>query len=473
VEFDDLLRYGAAAVVGSLVLIGGLGLSLQADLRLRRFYVPFVVLLVVLVPAAIILVTMRDVTAVDFDALERAGERATTFLRLCTLALVGLTAVRLLARLLERTPPVRGAGVLLVSFVAFMAGNYVLNAVFGSDPAPPGNQTIYAALAMLGLFVSREPDLRMVVMPAKWGVMLVMLASLAVLVVMPGLVRQVQGAELRIPGIGFRLFGLSANPNSMATVAVVGLLLSVYMPFRQRALEALNVAATVAVLALAQSQTAWLAAAVTLPVLLLFRKPARFFDRRSLLWAMATVTLAGVGIAVLGTRFEGGLTVAEIASGDRYRQLVTLTGRTAIWDVAVREWLDNVLFGHGPTIWGEAFRERVGMGYAFTAHNQFLQSLSSAGMVGLLTLVGYLGVLFVLSATAPRPQRGLAMALLALIVARVMTETPLHVATPFSHDFLPHFLLFGVLACAHSKFRIGTVPDRRYGPAQLHARPVG
>jgi O-antigen ligase len=474
VPFETLLVYGMGALVASMLLVVAMGVSLHADLALRRFYVPVVTAGITVVPALAVLISSRDVTSIDFAALDRATGAATMFLRLSSMALVGLTCVRILSYVLagsrHATPP--GPGGLLLAFVAFVVAHHGLNAVFGSHPSLPEPQAMYATLVLVGIYVSRQTDLRVLVLAAKWALLMVMAGSLLWLVLDPGVVRQEAGAELRIPGVTFRLFGLGSNPNSIATLALLALLLSVYRPFRPWPLEVANAAAALAVLVLAQSQTAWLATLVALPVLLIGRADFRLLDRRPLLVSLAGLAL--MAAAALGAGFFVGpdLSIDSIASGSRYRELTTLTGRLAIWDVALAEWRDNLLFGYGPSVWDKAFRARIGMDYAFTAHNQFLQSLSAAGLVGLATTVTYLATLAWLSFTAPRPERGLALALLAILAARILTETPLHIATPFANEFLPHYLLFAVLAFTHTRVRAAHARTVRVRVRPLQDPPV-
>ena len=64
-------------------------------------------------------------------------------------------------------------------------------------------------------------------------------------------------------------------------------------------------------------------------------------------------------------------------------QLTSLTGRTKIWFLAWEEFLASPWFGHGPSIWGDYYRFMIGIKTATSAHNQLLQSLSSAGILGL------------------------------------------------------------------------------------------
>jgi O-antigen ligase len=450
IELQTVLTYAAAAAVAALAVVIALGVSLHADLTLRGLFVPVATAMVIVVPAIGMYLSGRDITAVDFAAFMDLPAAMIWFLRLVSLALLGLCAVRIGSQLLGRSPSHRAPVALLVALLAYYAGNYVLNGLFGSNQGLPLQQSMYSVLLLVAVFLSAgQIRLPAVLSVVKGSLLVVMGASLALLAIEPSLVRQVEMAEIRLPFVDYRFFGLGANPNSIASLAMVSLLLSIYQRFSWRSLEVANVLVSLAVLLLAQSQTAWLATLLTVPVLLLGRAEVRILDQRTLftLGGLASAAaLAALGALTFSTH---GVALTDFATGERYRELTTLTGRSAIWDVALAEWRENPLFGYGPSMWDTVHRGRLGMPFAFNAHNQLMQSLSVAGAVGMATLLPYLLLLGLLSFTAPRPARGLALALYLMILIRSITEVPLDLGTPFANDFLPHYLLFVILATSH------------------------
>jgi O-antigen ligase len=94
-----------------------------------------------------------------------------------------------------------------------------------------------------------------------------------------------------------------------------------------------------------------------------------------LLWALL---LADVGPAVAG--------FFETSQG---AQLVSMTGRDLIWAIAMDEWRANPLFGYGPDLWNDAYRQSINLPNATNAHNQFLDTLARSGIVGAAGLVLY------------------------------------------------------------------------------------
>ena len=87
------------------------------------------------------------------------------------------------------------------------------------------------------------------------------------------------------------------------------------------------------------------------------------------------------------------------------------------------------------------------MPFAFSAHNQFLQSLSAAGIIGLIGLLLYLIVLGTHANQLAARSGGVTMALFVFMLLRCMTETPMDITGMFSGEFIVHLLLVQLLMC--------------------------
>ncbi len=124
----------------------------------------------------------------------------------------------------------------------------------------------------------------------------------------------------------------------------------------------------------------------------------------------------------------------------------SLTARVEIWRVALEAWQDNFWFGYGPAAWETEFRLQVGMAYAYSAHNQVMQSISVGGAVGLVSLLVYLVTITYLSYKTVEQSHGLTVALLALISLRGITETPLDTDTLLSGELFMHVVLVYLLS---------------------------
>jgi O-antigen ligase len=163
----------------------------------------------------------------------------------------------------------------------------------------------------------------------------------------------------------------------------------------------------------------------------------------SLILAMFMISLIGVAF-MFGGALEKLVAFFETPVGT---DLTTLMGRYRIWEIAVQEWRNNPFFGYGLTMWNEEYRIRVGMtDFAYTAHNQFFQSLAVAGIIGVTGLAIYALTLlwFVLKTT--KASQGLTLALFVLLSVQSVTEVPLSMTSGFGLAQQVHLLLLMVLA---------------------------
>src|SRR6266705_1622172 len=210
---------------------------------------------------------------------------------------------------------------------------------------------------------------------------------------------------LRTVSFSGRVREPSARPRDGDALCEIGVF---DLPGRQ--LQRLGLVIGVAVLVLTQSKTTWTAAAITVPLLVVLRSRAWGPAAFSLLALGVLVSLALLLLPPLGVSFED---VLETKQG---HGAATLDGRDVIWGLALQEWLHNPLFGYGVTMWNDAYRMQIGLDHAVSAHNQFLQSLSVSGGMGLLGLLVYLGALSRCAISARRASRGLSVALLIVVL---------------------------------------------------------
>lgn len=167
-----------------------------------------------------------------------------------------------------------------------------------------------------------------------------------------------------------RLAGITGHPNSLALLAVVGLLLEILRRSRWW-WKALPVVA----LLFAQSTTMYVAAAVALIL---------FFSSRSRvalagIWVLA---VAGAALMIIAPEYLGGLIDRALPDNAS-----TFTGRARIWDAAQQATEGYPLFGWGPSLFDENFRASFGLSEVAThAFSQYLQSYAGQGIVGALSL---------------------------------------------------------------------------------------
>jgi O-antigen ligase len=188
-----------------------------------------------------------------------------------------------------------------------------------------------------------------------------------------------QGLSEMLP---FRLHGLAFHANALAPLAALYLILLRWQPARLP-LESLHVVAALAVLVLCQSKTAWLGLIVAVALSHLYSQRHPHHSRGVL--ALAAVLVLIPLVLLLDTAGAGPVTAATRFL-DSNEELLTLTGRLAIWGATLVVWQENKWFGYGPELWGEGMQEHFLplMGWTFGhAHSFYFQALGQGGLVGL------------------------------------------------------------------------------------------
>jgi len=380
--------------------------------------------------------------------------------RWISLLLLGAALVEIIRGWLRArlTPAADSAWPLLASMLLFYVGTLTIQGLL-SEHTGFSFKELYVPIILTAVYYQPVRNLRLILGAAKLAILALTVGSLLGIALRPDFVMHRPGAGV-IPGVDWRLFGLTSHANTLGPVALLGFLLELYSPFRRRSMRAFNFSAALAVFVLAQSRTAWVAAliigaAVAVPMAIMPSGPgtahARSF-RRSV-W-----TLIGC-IALLIV-----VTCATVALGgteylQRKTDLGTLNGRFQIWDITLQAWRENVLFGYGPEVWGAERRLRFNMFHVGQAHNQFVQTLGEAGLVGLAFVGLYLTVLLHAACKCFAGSRGLILALLLLLLARCVTEAPLRSEGLLSWSTFLHVLLLTV-ACHYLRQPAGVVSCR-------------
>lgn len=441
--------YGVAGLIVSAGLLFAFGLALHVERSVRRYFAPTVFAMVILVPAVSVLVGHRDLSSYELHLITTQSNPVADWLqRLASVMIVGISLVRMIGHGFDRQRAHGGVYVMTGLFCMYFAVS-VLCAFFGTVPARPSEQAFYVIVMMFALFLSRGDDMDLALQTAKFCLFLVILAGVVTMIVVPTMTQEHNILEMRLPLIDFRYAGLASNPNAMAPLGLVSLLMVVHRPFRSRMLTFLNIGLALFTVVLAQSQTTWIATVISLAILL----QARYRWKLNKLPVMIAVTLAITAFVSWlvyeeVTSLTGSGLLQRLMSPSRYDEMMTLTGRDNIWLAAITEWKENPLFGYGPTMWGDDFRAMIGMNYAFSAHNQFVQALGVAGIVGLISLVFYLGCLVVGVLNVKGRERGFLMALLVSLLLRCLTETPLEIGSLFINELSLHLIMFVGLVSA-------------------------
>ena len=474
-QFLDTILYSGGAVVAWLATLFALGVLIAMQHHYRERMLGLIPLIVLVATGLGTIMSGRNITSAEFDTMSTIGTDTgamTWMLRLATVTTLGICIVRLISVSQSHEARVRTGFGLYAGLLLFYITNIVINNVFGTKPVFD-QRTIYPVVVFTAVYFSRHRDQGYLIDGAKLGLLLFLLGSCIVAALMPSIAVQADYDGL-IKALNIRLWGLGSNPNSIGPLALLYMLLLAYRPYRHRLLQWLGMGLSLLVLVLAQSKTAWLATSLAFGILGWGRIRARPMHPNASGYPIrrfaGPLLISAIGfMAMIGTVVAEAYSSYLMTLADQ-EQVTTLTGRTAIWDVAIKTWEGSPIFGYGSSMWDPAFREAIGMNFAFHAHNQFLQTLSVAGIVGMFGLLVYLFLLMRYSYKANRATRGLSMALFSVIFLRFFTEAPLDMTSIFTGEFVAHLLLFALIVTKGRQIVTAAAPVNAYEMHQLQWR---
>jgi len=339
---------------------------------------------------------------------------------------------------------------LLGVYLIYFSFSGLLSSVLGTKPAFI-HWMFYPVLIMGATFFSRCYDTKVLVRHAKWVLLILIYGSLIAGLINPNFAFE-HGYRGLIPGINIRLYGLAAHPNTLGPVALLFLVLEYLSPSLGR-IRILNMIGAIAVLLLAQSKTAYVAAFLAFGVIFVYKYSKNKNQRNSSnrWFGVLTIFLLGTSVLLLLVGLSSLFEIKIFSNSFSYldsqniKYLTTFTGRTKIWDITLNVWKDNPLFGYGPLLWSPEFRASYGLNIAGQAHNQFIQTLGESGVFGLLGLLFYLFVLIRAAIATVDISRGASLALLAIPLTRTLSESPFRNFVINDWAFFTHLVIFCLL----------------------------
>ncbi len=240
-------------------------------------------------------------------------------------------------------------------------------------------------------------------------------------------------------GLPIRLYGTSSHPNGLASIALTCLILA-RLKKRHTVWFYLNHIAALVVIILTQSKAVW---AALLAWWIIEWVIKNFSTHRQKTIRVVTSLLALLILtATYFLVFQKNLWIANN---------ITLTGRVEIWRISVKTWLENPLFGYGPTFWDIHFRQLYGFPWAGQSHNQVLQTLGETGLLGFASLIIYFFVVIKNASRAANSTNFATWGILAALVIRSFFEAPLR-NYGLDESFLVHAVFFIVLINAELLF---------------------
>lgn len=421
------------------------------------------------------LLSGRDLTGVVLPdaSMEGTNPFVSWSIRASSLFLL-LAALDQFVRFFRRKPPIEAArAALIAGIVLLWLTNILAPAFWSAHPIDFYYQWIYQPVLFIGLLCLSAENGKMVVRHCRNAVFGFCLGSLLLALVQPSMAVNThyeRGLLAHLP----RLTGLATHPVTMGMIAAVGLWCLVYAPFRSRIWMGFALLTCGTALLLSQSKTTWAGVALGIPVLVYYRHRARssagLLDRRMTAkfalflvfgLAMLLVLLTATMLGVADGRMD------QFTKSEMGAQMLSLTGRDTIWEIALDEWRRSPVFGYGLSLFDLSYRLQIGMLFATDGHNQFYDALGRAGLVGATGAIIYCGIIGWLGIKYSHASSGLSLILAISLLLRTVSEVPftLHV-TNLSDT--AHYLLICVMVSCMPGTTTGRMPERHAAATGLH-----
>jgi O-antigen ligase len=367
-------------------------------------------------------------------------------LRLCTLSTVAFSAMVVASAILSKRPAPKESRALFVAFCVYYFCAYVINGVFGSVP-DVSYKTLYPILIVSGIYIASNYSSETVLRVTRDGMLAFLVVGLLILPFKMDLVAQ-RGYSGLVPGLSFRYWGLASHANNIGPLALFFALITLLHPYRTKMLNCFAALIVGVTLVLAQSKTALGATLIVAAVLILyisfraiFRNAYGFIGSAitlSVAMLISTVFL----LSIIGDFYHHFFDVilAKIQGRD-----TLLTGREFIWQITMNEWRASPIFGYGPGLWGTEFSARNGyFGIASNAHNQAVDTLGAAGIVGLSALTVYVTTLGYYAFKLAHRTHWVSIYIFLFVLIRCVTEVPLKTINVTTSDFFMHCIILAI-----------------------------
>ncbi|MBN9132034.1 MAG: O-antigen ligase family protein [Nitrosospira multiformis] len=322
---------------------------------------------------------------------------------------------------------------IMIAFMVFYVAFSILPLIFGKSHQFHVS-LFYPFFVFTALFLWMRLSKVDPIIVIKQCLGFIVLTSLVVAVLIPQLAVQPSYVGL-IPGFNSRLWGLTTGANSLGSVAGVLLVLEAAEPSARRWLSNGIFFTAAVALVLTQSKTSILAAFLGLLIIFGYRLVTGFQGKKLggrnensiliILIAFFVLFIAAASAWVMFFDTSVFTSLERNLDSRAVGRLATASGRTWIWEVAVRGGMENPLFGQGLGFWSLENRLRWGLLGAAHAHNLFLDVFVRSGLVGLTTLLVFLYFVFRYSIRATRYTHAGSIALAVIFLVRATFEVPL------------------------------------------------
>lgn len=320
---------------------------------------------------------------------------------------------------------------ILLTGLGFYA-SLILSAIVSSDKDFRYGLFLFP-LFMISVYLGPRQSFQNQINVIKFSLLLFIYGSLLALILNPGwATSQYNGSVI---GLDFRLSGVTAHANGLGYISAAAIMISV-IDFRKKT-NIINIIASLATLVLSQSKTSWIAILIWALIMIWLH----LSHKKKELSVISIVILTAGNLALIVLVLQGTL-LQSVLSTD----LSTLSGRASLWQISMNVWREYPIFGYGPNLWNLSFSQQFEGQYFLVgqAHNQWIQTIASTGILGLITLIVYLFYVIKKSTSEISYKNYLPLSLTLLLIIRMTTETPL-TNTVIDEGFLAQCIMFLVI----------------------------
>ena len=266
---------------------------------------------------------------------------------------------------------------------------------------------------IVGAAVAVKPGYEQALALLAWATIIVSAGSLILAVLDPH-VAYMSDMPTRIisPIFKDQLAGLLSHPNELGFYSGLGIVLAVEIKHRWRHLSFLVCGLA---LVASESRTAWAATIAATSLLLAHTAAARRGNSNLTLRYLAYGGVTGLALVL-------GVFAYAMTGGSHAR---SLDNRTLVWRYVAHHWSQSPLIGHGPSFWHAMIASSSLPQWVGQAHNQFLETLMTTGLLGVLLLIGVLIVWTKKAVSAARLGYWMPLAVEVFILCFGVLENPI------------------------------------------------
>lgn len=264
------------------------------------------------------------------------------------------------------------------------------------------------------------------------------------LLVKPDMAADFSYSQGLIPGMP-RFAGLSPHSTVIAGLTQITMLVLLLKPYLKKHHNTLAWLLCGVTFVFAQSKTVWISSIFIGVILYVIRNKeslrAKLWDERKNGFFIAAIMLTMFFATFITGNLMFGNTsnkLSNFLNSQEGAQLTSMTGRDQIWELAIARWHSNPIFGEGAG-------PPLEMSSAVHAHNQLLDTLMHAGLVGGTGLVLYFLALAYYSFKYSADSRGVTLAIFLVIAFRSIGEIPLTIKG-YGLEFIAQLLLLVLIA---------------------------